>query len=301
MRNTGRKTAGKASGWFGNTGYRYGVLFFIGIGLFFRIKHYLGNRSLWIDEGQLALNFVHTPVWSIFHPLANDQMAPVGFLLIETLAVRCFGGNEYILRLYPLVAGIVSVFCVYKLALKLFGARIAIIALAIFSVSHWAIYYAAEVKQYSSDIMVSLILYLAAAYSLEEWNIRRWLLLTMAGILGVWLSHPAAFILAAIGLCAGTQFLLKKQWFDVARIAMSSILWIGSFAFGLYAISSIGSSAGSATLSKMINIYWKDAFAPFPPISFADIRWYWSHFIDFFGNPVGFSAVGVAALLFLIG
>jgi Dolichyl-phosphate-mannose-protein mannosyltransferase len=296
-------TEGRESGWFGSGKYRYWVLFFIALGLFLRIHHYLGNRPLWLDEAQLALNFVLPPLWAIFQPLLYDQMAPVGFLLIEKTAVGYFGASEYVLRLAPLIAGILSIFLIWKLSYKLFGERIALTALAIFSLSHYAIYYSAEFKPYSLDIMMALVLYLATAYALEKWNTQRWLLLTVAGILGVWMSYPASFILAGIGLCTGIQFIQRRQWADVVRMGLSSTAWLGCFALGLYATATIGSTAPQAagTLSNMRSIFWHRAFAPFPPTSMSDIRWYSSAFFDLFNTPLGFALQGLAAFLFLVG
>lgn len=265
--------------------------------------HYVGNRSLWMDEAKLALNFVQSPVWGFFQPLLHNQIAPAGFLLIEKLAVEYFGDSEYILRLYPFIAGMLSVFLIYKLAFKVFGAWVGLTALTIFSISHWAIYYAAEVKQYSSDMMVALILYITVAYAVDRWSVQRWLLLTIVGMFGVWLSHPVAFILAGIGVCKGVKFLTRQQWSNVFRIGLSSVVWLGSFALGLYATSTIGSdpAGGSETLSHMTDKAWTGSFAPFPPTSIADIRWYSSAFSDFFHIPLGFTLKGLAAFLFLTG
>jgi len=287
-----------------SAGYRYWVFSLLAVGVFLRVMHYLGDRALWMDEAKLALNFVQPPTWTIFQPLLNNQIAPVGFLLIEKLAVGWLGVSEAALRFYPLVAGVVSVFLIYKLANKIFGAWVGLMALGIFAVSHWAIYYAAEVKQYSSDMMVALILYVVAAYALDRWNTTRWLVLTAAGVIGVWLSHPATFILAGIGIGIGVQSIARKQWGDIARLGISAVIWLGSFAFGLYATSTIGSgatAAGSATFSHMTEVAWTSTFAPFPPMSLSDTRWYWSAFFRVFNHPLGFATQGLAAFLFLAG
>ncbi len=284
--------------------YRYGAYLLIAVGVLLRVMHYIGDRSLWMDEAKLALNFSQAPTWNVFQPLAHNQIAPVGFLLIEKLAVGFLGATEFALRLYPFIAGVLSVYLIYKLASRVFGIWTGLMALAIFSVSHWPIYYAAEVKQYSSDMMVALALYLVAAYVLRQWDMKRWLILTVAGIAGVLLSHPATFILAGIGISIGLQCIARQQWGDVLRLAASAIVWIGSFAFGLYATSTIGpdsTSGGADTLAHMTGVAWTGAFAPFPPGSLADIRWYSTAFFRFFEHPMGFAAQGMAAFLFLTG
>ena len=285
--------------------YRYWAFSLVATGIFLRAMHYLGGRSLWMDEAKLAVNFTRDPAWDIFQPLLQNQIAPLGFLLIEKLSVGLLGASEYALRLYPFIAGVLSVYLIYRLASRTLGLWIGLIALGIFSVSHWAIYYAAEVKQYSSDMMVALLLYLAAAYALQKsGDIKRWLLLTVAGMAGVLLSHPATFILAGIGISLGLQEIARRQWSNLLRLGASSIVWIGSFAFGLYATSIIASGSGSegqATLTHMTGVAWTGAFAPFPPTSPGDIRWYSTAFFALFNHPLGFAASGLAAFLFLTG
>ena len=47
--------------------------------------------------------------------------------------------------------------------------------------------------------------------------------------------------------------------------------------------------------------FWSAAFAPFPPRSVSDLRWYLSTFFDVFRDPVGLPASGLAALAFAAG
>lgn len=80
----------------------------IGFGILVRLAQYLYNRSLWNDEAALALNIVNRSYFELLQPLNYDQGAPIGFLLVEKLAVQLFGDNEYALRLFPLLSAIIS-------------------------------------------------------------------------------------------------------------------------------------------------------------------------------------------------
>ena len=83
----------------------------------------LHNRSLWADEAVLALNIVNRSYWELLQPLDYEQGAPVGFLLVEKLAIGVFGNNEYALRLFPLLSGIISLFLFYILAKYVFKSK----------------------------------------------------------------------------------------------------------------------------------------------------------------------------------
>lgn len=54
-------------------------------GIYMRVKTYLFNRSLWLDEASLALNIVTRGFWNLLNPLDHNQGAPVGFLLATKL------------------------------------------------------------------------------------------------------------------------------------------------------------------------------------------------------------------------
>ncbi|MCG8347258.1 MAG: hypothetical protein MI924_05695, partial [Chloroflexales bacterium] len=88
----------------------------LGIGVLIRLLQYLANRSIWFDEARIALNITNRSFAELLQPLDYDQAAPLGFLLIERLAVKVLGNSEYALRLWPLVGGIASLFLFYRLS-----------------------------------------------------------------------------------------------------------------------------------------------------------------------------------------
>ena len=73
-------------------------------------------------------------------------------------------------------------------------------ALLMFAVSNQLIYYASEAKQYSSDVLISLLGLMLFFYIVEEdlTNSRLALTSLLGGVL-LWFSHPVVFVLTAIG------------------------------------------------------------------------------------------------------
>src|SRR5437870_13922111 len=61
------------------------VIIFLGVAL--RLAQYLANRSLWLDESYLAFNIVQRSFSQLFGPLDYHKVEPIGFLLIEKVAV----------------------------------------------------------------------------------------------------------------------------------------------------------------------------------------------------------------------
>jgi uncharacterized membrane protein len=270
------------------------------IGIFLRLFQYQLNRSLWLDESFLALNIVNRSFSELFRPLDYNQVAPVGFLLIERLNIQLFGNSEYVLRLFPLIAGISSIFLFYSIAKNAIGNEAAIIAVALFAISNTLVYYSSEVKQYSSDVLIALLLYVATAYThSKQYTFPFMFLFGIAGAIAIWFSNPSIFILAGLGLCLLLTHLIRKEWIRISKLSIAFSLWALSFFF--FYIFIISSLRKSGIVSNMQSD-WNKSFIPFPISSFLpDFEWYIRKFFEIFQNPVGFTLTGIAALAFLIG
>ena len=132
-------------------------------GMILRIRQYLTGRSLWVDEAMLALNIVERDFAGMFQPLEYDQGAPVGFLLVEKLFNVILGKHEFALRLFPLLAGLASLWLFYLLLRRITRGPGLLVPLALFALNPRLIYYSSEVKQYILDVALTILLLLAAA------------------------------------------------------------------------------------------------------------------------------------------
>src|SRR6266536_3404307 len=75
----------------------------VGLGAVLRIRNWMHDRSLWLDEILVANNIIHRDFAQLTHPLATNQAAPVGWLWAERVSINTFGVNEYTLRFVPLL------------------------------------------------------------------------------------------------------------------------------------------------------------------------------------------------------
>src|SRR5215831_4333387 len=164
----------------------------IGLGSVLRIGQYLANRSLWLDEAMLAVNIVYRPVAMLLQPLDYNQGAPLGFLLTEKLLVGTFGDNEYALRLFPLVCGVMALFLFRTVALYYLDSKAVPLALCLFALSDRLIYYSSEVKQYASDVAIALLLSVLTMHVQSRKLHASWMTFYgCAGTIAMWFSHPA--------------------------------------------------------------------------------------------------------------
>jgi hypothetical protein len=270
--------------------------FLIGCGIILRVAQYLVNRSLWMDEAMLALSIIRRSFSELLKPLDFNQAAPVAFLMLQRLAVELQGDSELALRLVPLLAGIGSMFLFYGVARRLLEGYATLISLGLFALSYYPIYYASEVKQYSSDLAIALLLlYLSARYAEPRRPSGLWTaLFGAAGVIAVWFSHPAAFVLAGLGVTLLAWHWRNRDWAGMVRLSALGALWLCSFGINYWFFSRpLASNQGLIQ-------YWSGSFMPFPPRSLTDVGWFKNHFLAVFDHPGGLSA-GLAVFFFVIG
>ncbi len=270
------------------------ILVIILTGVLLRIYFYLVNRSLWLDEAFLAASLVNRSFAGLFQPLEYAQGAPPGFLLAAKTAVVLFGKTDYSLRLIPLLAGVASVPLMAAVAHRYSARPAAMVASALFALSPRLIYYSSEVKQYSTDVFFALLLlYTGLACLQKDHQTRCLALFGAAGIIAVWMSHPALFVWAAVALALGLTFIKQNDTRRLLWLAGAAAVWTVNLA-AIYFISLQDLAA-----NKLMLNYWHGAFAPMPPWS--DINWYQMTFANFLIDPIGLPNNLVIRGLLLIG
>lgn len=270
----------------------------IGVGVLLRTVQYGLNISLWIDEAFISLNVINRSFLELLQPLDYRQGAPYGFLLLEKLAVSLLGTQEWVLRLVPFLAGVTSLWLFRSVALALVSPAAAAIALGLFVFSDRLIYFSAEVKQYSTDVAVALLLYWVIIRGLDKplrWQ--RAVGIALLGAIALWFSHPAVFALAGIGLTLVIRAIQQQGRADLQKYIAIFTVWLSSFV-GFYWITLRPLTQNEALQDSFGQKH--GAFMPLPT-SLESLNWYVENFLGFFNDPVGIPAVALAACFFVVG
>jgi hypothetical protein len=268
------------------------------LGGYLRVNRFLFNRSLWLDESFLALNIIERTPVQLLSPLAYGQAAPIGILLPVKLLSIALGPHEQVLRLIPLLAGIASLLLFSHVARKWLASAGLVLALTLFSVSDSLADYAAQFKQYSSDAATTLVLLATALWFVEnKTHPRRYLVLALVGSLAVWISHPAAIVLAGIGISLVLPALRRGTRAEGLRLAAVAVCWLASFA-----VTFLLSIRHSLQAQSLLSFWeYRGGFLPFPPRGVADIEEAVTVLVRPFEDPLGFAAYSGSVLLFAIG
>jgi 4-amino-4-deoxy-L-arabinose transferase-like glycosyltransferase len=198
-----------------------------------QVAQYLYDRSLWMDEAFLSINLLDQPFSRLFGQLGFNQAAPPGFLVTERVAITILGTSEYALRLFPLLCGIASIFLFKRMSRLLLDRTAALLALALFGLSDALIYYSSEVKQYSTDVAITLLIGVGGLDLLSRRPSRRRLVVwCVIGAAAVWFSHAAAFAVGAV-ITLFAFDVLRRRWDVVKPTSVVLGIWLLSLGVAL--------------------------------------------------------------------
>jgi len=231
----------------------------VAIGLVLRLARYLADRSLWLDEAMLAQSLLtYSPRELLTKPLLHWQAAPVGYLLLEKATLSILGGSEYSLRLVPLLMGIGSMILFALLSRKILNRAGTLTATALFASTESLIYYSSEVKQYEGDVFICILILWLALRWIKNRRISDWTTLLLAGIVSIFLSHTAVFILGGIAFAfpplpvrrerAGVRIFV----FNSTMLLIWLILFLLNYSYFLHPLTQV----------QGLRTYWANAFMP---------------------------------------
>ncbi len=238
--------------------YRAVFALIVACGTALRLWQYFGRASLWLDELGLAASILNRPLRTLLaEPLLFDQVAPPGFLAAVKGATALFGDGELALRFFPLACSLISLLLFVGVARRVLDTGGALFATALYALGIPFIRYASELKPYSTDVAVALLLTLTGldlpangASSRPFWR---------AGLLGaaaVWFSQPAVFVLVGIGAALAGERLVRAGARPLRPFLPTLAIW------AVGALASVAWSLHQTTPSTrdILRHYWAPAF-----------------------------------------
>ena len=272
----------------------YLALFGILFGVLVRTVQYLNNRSLWGDELSLAVNILDRSYGELAQTLDYNQSAPLGFLWLEKLATQLWGNSEYALRLLPFIASIISLGVFYTLVRQYSSVMAAPIAIALFACTRYTVYFSTELKPYSGDVAIALILFWLIAKTQQRiLTVKEMLVFAGLGSLAIWLSYPSVLVMA--GMEGWNLFITPRRSWGKILLNRLGVYLIWLINFGLFYLINIADAVNNEDLSSS----WAGRY----PDSFVDILWLFDVLAKFFYHPMGFLGItdGIGIFAFIVG
>ncbi len=262
-----------------------------------RVWQYAADGSLWVDELALVRGILAADLRELLtSQLLHNQVAPKGFLLVEKLAATAFGPSDYALRLFPLVCSLVALVAFVRLSSRFLGGAGPLIASLLFAAAVPLVASGSQVKPYSADTCVAvLLLQLACGLSTRRLTTRGLASTALGGALLVWFSSPGVLLSAGLGAA-----LLISPGPNAARrdrrrpLVFVVACWCAS---SLAAAAATYASTSEATRDYM-RWFWAGGFAPPSPSEFVNTLWPLERLGAVFGPGQTFAGLGYPAPVF---
>jgi hypothetical protein len=230
----------------------------LALGMLLRVRQYVAQRSLWLDELSVALNLASRDFLDLLRPLDYNQSAPVLFLWAQELATRLGGLGELTLRFVPLMCGIALLPVAWLAARRLLQPWAAVCAVLLLAVSPLLVWHANEVKPYAGDALASAAMLVLALRTLDaptDWL--RWRALAVGGVVALLGSTPSLFVLGGVALAIALEPGVRRDRTAVRRAAVTVVSWGAVFTAVYLAVYRPVARSG------FMQRYWGDEFLRF--------------------------------------
>ena len=244
-------------------------------------------RPLWVDEELLALNVRDRAFTELLGPLWLDQAAPLGWLALERTALLTFGLTERAMRLLPVLFGLSTLLTCLWIGRRWMTPVGSAILVLLCSIGQWVVFFALEMKHYSADTFLSLLLPALAAWCVEGEAAggsgvpRRAAVWWAVAAVTLWFSHGALFVTPLCAVVLLTACWWRQGWRVAMRAAVPGLVWLASF--GLHYILELRHLLANPYLQN----YWAFAFPPASGGMNATMHWWLGIFEPFALKPAG--------------
>ena len=252
------------------------------IGVMLRFWAYLADTALYLDEILLSYSILDLPLADLLtRPLPLDQVAPLGFLLVERCSVTIFGHNEFALRLFPFVCAIVSLILFRRLAECVLTGVGPTVALFVFAIGFPFIRYAVVVKQYELDVMAAILLMLIA-FNLRECRTttKRLFLFGLVGFAVISLSQASVLVMAGLGFAFAVDWLMSRDDNALRALLFTVPLWAAASVLAVI----IGVRSMTPSTRTFMDDFWAGGFIPLPFRGASALHWFWESLTSLFSD-----------------
>lgn len=209
------------------------VIIALGIGLRFM---YLAQPMRY-DEAVTYMYFVRLP-WADALSTYTYPNNHLFHTFLAKLAVSAFGNEPWALRIPALLAGIAIIPASYAVARQLYGARAAMIAVALVSTSGVLVMFSTNARGYTLMTLAFLLLVLVAVRLLRAPSKDLWTQLVIIGALGLWTLPSMLYPFGAVMLWMALSFLTDGKRAELRQLVSAGVVTVGLTALLYWPVAS---------------------------------------------------------------
>ena len=206
-------------------------------------------RPLWYDEAFSILFSEKGPATMLYGTLAPTGVGaadihPLGYYTLLWLWMQVFGQSLAAVRMLSIIAGVMTVWVSFHLALELFNKRIAFYAALFVALAPFQVHYSQEIRMYSFLALWLLLATYAFHQGTKLKDLRWWIFFSVSAALAQYTHNLAVFYL--IPLAATPLF--HKNWRALKNVVLAGLVAVILYLPWLLQLPS--------QLSKVSNTYW---------------------------------------------
>lgn len=269
----------------------------VALGAMFCVRGLIESRTLYLDEVDLARNFVERDFTQLLRPLDGRQLAPIGFLAAQWWLVRTFGLSEITLRLVATLAAMGTLPLMLLLCRRTLSALGGLVAMALLVYGSDFVYYASQNKQYAVELLVATaMLWLTFRVMDRPERVGRLIAWALVAAASFWVAYTAVFVVAGLGVALAGRAWWRGRWRAIAPVAAAGLVVGASFMASYLLV--IRPQRSDPQLMGYMQEFWGYAFLPVPvlnPVGFMN------NILELFEHPGGMTYAGLAIVLFAVG
>ncbi len=204
----------------------------------FALRFWALNTGLWLDEALTLIEYVRRPFPEIvtsFHS-QNQHML---YSVLAWGSTQLFGEHPWTLRLPSVFFGVGSIWGLFLLGRKLAGARQALLACGLMTVSYHHIWFSQNARGYMGLLFFAILATWLWLEARTEHDWRLWTGYAIACCLGMWVHMTMVFVVLAHALISVPELfsnLREKNW---ARLWQPPAAWLlaASLSAQVYALT----------------------------------------------------------------
>jgi hypothetical protein len=242
-------------------------------------------RPLWLDEQMIALNIRDRALPELAGPLWLDQAAPLGWLATQRMVAHLIGFDEIGLRFVPVVFGVAAIATAAWVGRRWISGPGAVALVLLSSTGQWVFHYSLELKHYSADIFIGVLLPALVVWALEADDPRQRLRRAgpwwIAAAMGQWWGNGALFVAPACALFLCVALYRLDGWRNATIVALLGVGLLAAFAMH-YQLT-----LRFALENEFLRQYWAVALPPATADATATATWLAGELAPFADRPGG--------------
>lgn len=231
------------------------------LGAVLRTWQWAAATSLWVDELWIVQNVRDRGLAELLsRPLEHQQVAPAGFLAAVDVSSILLGFGELALRLVPYLMALLSLLLLLLIARRYVGGLPLVGVILLAAASPALVWYGGNVKPYSGDIALTLLVVLLAMRHVEKpLDMRRAVWAGVLGAVAIVSSFPTVLTSAVLGVLLLIHWLRDRRPGSIGPLTALGGGWLVGAAIATWSALRLTTPEVQAYMRD----FWAEGFPPY--------------------------------------